>query len=276
MKKFFILLFTAFSQFGILELHAEDFKHRSIQLRANHWNIVMSQEGDLFFSIGSDVFDVAVVYKDIYSYEQFYKEVVEVMDAGSDPTLGVGTVAIAVTPMDPMVLHEPHMPADPNHAARTDPLLSSIYYRYEATELWNGLLKKLLPAMDAVKPDRVDKMLELYPPFKEMEGGEKFMVPKMRPIFFGKREEKIARIMASLTPEQLVALGHPAEYSPLTQNEDMLSTPERTLWSESDVKARHSEGNQTFAATEKPALHWIWIAAALLLSAVLFGFLKMR
>jgi hypothetical protein len=246
MKNLLILLITIFGQIIISKLHAEEFKHREISLRSKGWNIIMTATGDLLIGSGADMFDRGHVYREIYSYKQFYKEVVDVMESGAGPNPeGRATVGISVRPMDPKVLYEPHMPADPNHAARTDPLRVAISHSYDATDLWNGLLKKLLPAMEALKPDQVSDLLVREPPFIKVEGGDDFELPRLRPRMVGTREEKVARVMASLTPEQRVALGHQAEYPPSKQSEGDNSVLEGKEQSRADPAAGESEQGES-------------------------------
>lgn len=93
--------------------------------------------------------------------------------------------------------------------------------RVSAT-LWNDLLDKLLPAAEVHPYDlkATERGLVRSPLYIPVEGEGRHKPVELRLLDFKKtREERAATILSNLTPEQRVALGHPAEYPPPRREE---------------------------------------------------------
>lgn len=162
------------------------------------WYIKAQPDGDILIGYGAD--GSSVVMKEIYSYEQLHQDIVKFMETMPPKKAGDPEISIYLEPMD--------------YKEGVSPQLR--YEHYPAVKLWNDLMIKLLPAIFA-GPEEVSMFNRLqeksrYSPFKPITGREKFPVFQIKYYHLSHRKDRIHQIMLNLTPEQRVALGHPAEY----------------------------------------------------------------
>ena len=155
------------------------------------WKIRMSDGGDLNIYYGAS--HGVGVLKEVYGYEQFHKDVVGYIDNLPEGAEG-GSVSVALS---------------------TQSEIESRWSESEAlpvASLWNDLMRKLLPVAEAYPPDIkvINEVLEGESPLIPVEGSDEFDHFKVRLWTPEAREERAVRILASLTPEQRVALGNPA------------------------------------------------------------------
>lgn len=155
-------------------------------------------QGDLHVNYGVDRGGLLVM-KELYGFDRLLSDVLEAVET-SDAEGNVGEVKIELITRK-----------DLDSRLRNPKRL-----RVSAT-LWNNLLDNLLPVAEAHPYDlkATERGLVNSPLYIPVEGEDRHEPVKLRLLDFKKtREERAAAILTSLTPEQRVALGHPAEYPP--------------------------------------------------------------
>ncbi len=232
---------------------AEKLKYERIVLNLRWgWYIRASPNRDI--KIGYGAGDSALVMKELYNYEQLHQDVVDFLENRLPKYKNDPQVSMFLVP----------------EGYQEGVSKQLVFQKYPAARLWNELMEKLLPALFVgyTEAETFNSLQQgRYSPFIPITGEEKFPVFdfKFHPI--PHRKDRIHQIMLSLTPEQRVALGHPAEYPVNTVEKDnkrRTAPPRKTVEDGGEkrhvVSGKKHPGRKGATEGKSPLSHWFWIA----------------
>ncbi len=220
--------------------------------------------------IGYGAGDCAFVMKELYNYEQLRRDVVDFLEN-----------RLPKYKDDPEI----HMYLKPE-GYQEGVSKEVMFEKYPAARLWNELMEKLLPASTAgyTNAEMFNSVQQgRYSPFIPITGEEKFPVFdfKFHPI--PHRKDKLHQIMLSLTPEQRVALGHPAEYPANTGkkgNKRKTNPPRKTVGDGGEkrhvVSGKKHPGSKGATEGKSPFSHWFCIALIVVFTGGAFWYVKRK